>query len=53
MVSKRQELRKAMIEFFQEHYQHFGYYPADFEYNDIVYGWDECWQMINYGWFIK
>ena len=42
----KHELKKELKLFFRDHYQNFGCYPVEFEFENIVFGWDECWQIM-------
>ncbi len=39
---------EALKDWFADHYEHFKAYPGEFEYNDVVYDFDEC--KILLGW---
>ena len=45
MIDNR-ELKKEIKLFFHDHYQNFGCYPIDFEFEGVLFDWDECWQIM-------
>ena len=51
ITEKDSDLVKALKDWFNDHYKHFNGYPMEFEYDDVVYDWEECWKLL--GWTIK
>jgi hypothetical protein len=37
--------KELVKEFVDDHYKHFGYYPAEVETSDGVFNWDEYWKL--------
>lgn len=43
------KLQKNIRDYFEDHYKNFGCYPLEFEYNDKVYSFRECEEIIKTG----
>jgi hypothetical protein len=39
--------KETVREFVDDHYSHFGYYPADVETPDGVLNWEQYWKLLN------
>lgn len=39
---------KALNEYCKDHYKHFQCYPIEFEYNNVVYQWDDYQHLIDF-----
>lgn len=39
-------MKKAILDYIEDHYAHFGCYPMEVEYNGKIYSWEEYWTII-------
>jgi hypothetical protein len=39
--------RDLISDYVDDHYEHFGAYPAEVEVKGVVYAWDEYWKIID------
>ena len=40
-------IKELIKEFVDDHKEHFGWYPAEVEVNDVVYSWHEYWKILD------
>ena len=39
-------IKELIKEFVHDHQEHFGCYPMEVEVNDVVYSWNQYWEII-------
>ena len=38
---------EAIKEYVWDHYKYFEFYPIDVEVDDVVYNWDQYWEILD------
>ena len=41
-------IKELIKEFVDDHKEYFGCYPVEVEVNDVVYSWDQYWEILGY-----
>jgi hypothetical protein len=42
-------IKELIKEFVDDHKEHFDCYPMEVEVNDVVYSWDQYWEILDNG----